>query len=223
MLKPSIAIFLAAALVSLSPLPTLAQKERPAVVRADLYSNRAFLHGDLASENLFSEQIIGTVESGLPAVVELFYRLVDREDNTVNGGVRVYELGYDVWEDRYLVKDMDSTAYYASFSQMSGAIEFLRGIKLLPLEGLANGDQYRLHFRVTVEPLRSRDREEMVQWMGQNMTGEVETSKRQMLNLNDLIQHFFAREKDGSNQSAWYQTEFFTPGTLPARDLGASP
>ncbi len=222
MLKRSIEILLAAALFILSPLPVFAQSERPAVVRANVYVDGGFVVGDLSSRHLFSDQIVGTVESGLPAVVELLYRLVGRDDKAVDGGVRVYELGYDVWEDRYSVAGSDSTAYYASFVTMGGAVEHLRGIKLLPISRLQDDAEYSLHFKVAVHPLRSRDRDDMVEWMGENMMGQGDTEKRQMLNLNDLIQHFFSREKSGDNQSAWFETPYFRPARLRAQGEGAS-
>lgn len=222
MLKRSIEILLAAALVILSPLSAFAQSERPAVVRANVYVDRGFVVGDLSSRHLFSEQIVGTVESGLPAVVELLYRFVNRDNKTVDGGVRFYELGYDVWEDRYSIAGADSTAYYVSFPQMGGAVEQLRGIKLLPVASLQDDAEYALHFKVAVHPLRSRDRNDMVEWMGENMMGQGDSEKRQMLNLNDLIKHFFSREKSGDNQSPWFETPYFQPARLRARGEGAS-
>ena len=91
----------------------------------------------------------------------------------VNGGVRLYELGYDVWDDRYLVKGADSTRYYTSFPKMGAALEQLRSIKLIPVGDVDGAGEYSLRFSVTVHPLRSRDRAQMVEWMGQKKTMEL--------------------------------------------------
>ena len=204
-----------AVLPMIGSAPAFAQANRPTIVRARVYVDHGFIASDLTSRNLFSEQIVGTVQSGLPAVVELLFKLVNADEKMVNGGVRLYELGYDVWDDRYLVKGADSTRYYTSFSKMGAALEQLRSIKLIPVGDVDGAGEYSLRFSVTVHPLRSRDRAQMVEWMGQNVTGEIESSRKQMLNLNDMIRHFFSREKEVTNRSPWFETEFFRPGALP--------
>ena len=60
--------------------------DRPAILRADVFVSGGLIVSDLTSDNLFSDQVIGTVESGLPAVVELLYSLVTRENKAVSGG-----------------------------------------------------------------------------------------------------------------------------------------
>jgi hypothetical protein len=174
--------------------------------------------GELTSGNLFSEQVIGTVESGLPAVVELLYSLVTRDNKTVNRGLHAFELRYDVWEDFYSVEGMDSTMRFDTFDRMAAAIEHLRKIEIVPVSIVSANTEYAVEFSIAVHPLRGRENQ-IVGWVGENVrSGNDETWREQVLNLNDLIERFFANEKSASGRnerSEWYRTGFFSPGRLP--------
>jgi hypothetical protein len=194
--------------------PALAD-ERPHVSGARLYVSGNMLVGDLRAGGLFSEEIAGTVKSGLPAVVELLFSLDTRSKEVINRGILAYELRYDVWEDRYMIKDVDSTFVFQTFDAMSRAIENLQHIAIAPVTVLNQNDDYSIRFSIAVYPLRGREQRRIVGWFGDTVRGEENSSKNQMLNLNDLIEHFFAREKDVANRSKWFRTDAFKPGLLP--------
>jgi hypothetical protein len=213
MLKAAITILLA--ITSTVGVVRAQSRERPEIVEARVYVVGEFLVGDLRSRGLFSEQVAGTVQSGLPAVVELLFSIVAGRDNTVNRGILAYELQYDVWEDHYMITDVDSTRYYPSFGQMSAAMQNLKKVRVIPLTAIDEGADYTLRLSVAVHPLRSREQNRIVGWIGENVSGDTEAAThKQMIDLNGLIRHFFAREKDVSNRSEWYQTDTFKPGLL---------
>ena len=91
---------------------------RPAVIGIDLYALNGQLTGDITARGLFSERIVGTIQSGLPAVVEVFYLLVETSGNTIEKGVHSYALKYDIWDDTYSVTGQDSTVFLPSFEAM---------------------------------------------------------------------------------------------------------
>jgi len=188
---------------------------RPIIVDAKIYVGGEFLRSDLKSSGLFSQQIRGTIESGLPAVVELLFRLV-ANSKTVDQGILAYELGHDVWEDHYTIRGVDSTRFFPSMSQMSSTIEQLRRIAIVPIRDLEPESQYHLQFMITVHPLRGREQRKIAGWVDETVRGEERGSwRRQVLNLNDLINHFFSREKDVTNRSDWFLTRTFKPALLP--------
>ena len=117
---------------------------RPTIVSAKIYVMQGQLTGDLVAENLFSERIIGTVQSGLPAVVELMFKLTEGKNMIVNRGLVVYELGYDVWSDRYSIAEVESTRVFSSFDEMDTAIRRLHGISIgsLDIHRDNAGDKY---------------------------------------------------------------------------------
>jgi hypothetical protein len=193
-----------------------ARAEKPVILGASLSSSDGLLVGDLTCAGIFSERIAGTIQSGLPAVVELLYRLVRDEGGTAIRGLHAYELRYDVWEDRYSMKGDSGTTEFASFEGISNSIEHLRSVAIIPIARLDRDAAYAVQFSIAVHPLQGMERERIAGWVGEQMRNDADDSWREnVLDLNDLIQHFLSREKDTANRSPWYQTEFFKPGDLP--------
>jgi hypothetical protein len=212
-------------LFCLAGLPALglAAGERPEVSGADVYVAGGIIMSDLRCGGLFSEEIIGTVQSGLPAVVELLYVVTNRDDKTVKRGIHSYELYYDVWEDVYSIGRSDSSSCYSSFEAMSGAVEALRGVSIIRLQRLDTGAEYSISFSIAVHPLRGTEREKLEGWVGDTVGGrESGAWHEQVLNLNELIKRFFSRGKETSKRSEWFRTGFFSPRDLPGtkRDTG---
>jgi hypothetical protein len=191
-----------------------------AVLAVHLYISNEMVTSDIKSTGLFSEQIAGTIQSGLPAVVEFFYSLEAHDRGSIRRGVLTFELIYDVWDDYYSVKGTDTTHTYTTYDAMTRAVQNLRCVALVPLHKLNAEGEYFFRLAVTVNPLRGSDRKKIAGWVGENVRGGSagnESWREQVLNLNDLIQHFFTKRKD-TNRSEWFRTEFFKPGELLVHD-----
>lgn len=190
----------------------------PAILAVHLYIANDIVTGDIKSTGLFSDRIAGTIQSGLPAVVEFFYSLEARDHGSVKRGVLSYELTYDVWDDFYSIEGADTVTTFPTYTAMTTAVQNLRYIALVPVHAMKFEGDYSIHLGVAVNPLRGSDRKKIAGWVGENARGAANESWReQVLNLNDLIQHFFTKRKD-SNRSDLFQTKFFNPTTLLVHD-----
>jgi hypothetical protein len=190
----------------------------PSILACHLYISNEMLTGDIKSADLFSERIAGTIQSGLPAVVEFFFSLEARNHGSVQRGVLSYELNYNVWDDYYSVESSDSVRTYPTYEAMTQAVQNLRYIALIPVRNMEPDGEYFLRLGVAVNPLCGSDRKKIAGWVDENVRGESgESWREQVLNLNDLIQHFFAKRKD-ANRSEWFQTKFFKPAALLEHD-----
>jgi hypothetical protein len=214
------ALILASAfLLGLWPQSVRAGEARPAIVRVRLSIDGGYVAGDVTTAGLFSERIVGTVQSGLPAVVDLFFDLAALGGGTIREDVRSFTLRYDVWGDTYSIEGPDTTLSFATFAGMQRAIEHVRGVRLAPFGAFDPGRSYRLRMSVMISPLRGVDRDKIAGWVSENMrSSEDDSWREQVLNLNDLISHFFSRERGDVNRSGWYESAFFKPGGLPAGD-----
>jgi hypothetical protein len=193
-----------------------ARDERPAIVDIDLYAKGEHLVADVTSRGLFSERITGTVESGLPAVVELFYHLVGPGGSSLEGGVRSYSLEYDVWDDVYSVSGPDTTVMLPSLEAMRSIIEHMKSISLVPIEKMAPGRTYFVQMSIAVSPLQGTEREEMEGWVKQNVESRGSSWHEQMLNINELIERFFSGDDGSGMRSEWFKSESFEPRRLTA-------
>jgi hypothetical protein len=190
--------------------------ERPAIASARVYVEHSRIVTDLDCARLFSEQIIGTVESGLPAVVELLYKLTDDEDKDVRRGVHTYRLHYDVWDDVYALERGGASETFSSFIELRSAVERMRAVPIVPVDDIEPGGVYAIELSIAVHPLRGGEQKRIVGWVDENVRGTSDGSwHEQLLNVNGLIHRFFSRDRDDSNRSEWFRTIMFTPASLP--------
>jgi hypothetical protein len=193
-----------------------AADERPVVAGTTVYVSGGRIVCDVTCGGLFSERIVGTIESGLPAVVELLYTLEREGGGTVESGVHTFELGYDVWEDVFSVEAGDSSTYFESFDVLKTAIERLRGVPLAPMGRVDPAGVYTVHVTVAVHPLSGSDHRRIEGYVEEAVGARTHDSWReQVLNINDLIGWFFSRDKGTTHRSDVYRTAAFTPGSLP--------
>jgi hypothetical protein len=196
-----------------------AEDQRPEIDRVGISAEHGFVSGEVVSTGLFSDRVVGTLKSGLPAVVDLLYYFSARSGGVTAEDVLSFSLLYDVWEDSYTVEARDTSSSFASFASLQQAIEHLQHVKLIPTDQLQPDKSYRLHMSVMVNPLRGVDRDKMTDWVSENMrTNQDNTWREQVLNLNELISHFFSRERGAVNRSRWFETPFFTLDTLTAQN-----
>jgi len=189
--------------------------ERPAITRAAVYVAGEVLVGDLDCADVFSEEVVGTVESGLPAVVEVLYELVGPGGKRMRRGLHSIELRYDVWDDVYSLDRGDTVLSFDSFVGMSSAVEHLRGVAVVPLRDLEGEAEYTVAFAIAVHPLRGSEEEEIAGWVDEQVAGSSSRSWRErLLNVNDLIARFFSHDKDTTSRSEWLHTASFRPSRL---------
>ncbi|MCB2229830.1 DUF4390 domain-containing protein [bacterium] len=194
-----------------------AEEPRPTIESLRLSVEGGYLAADVASSGLFSERITGTVQSGLPAVVDLFYYLATLDGGTAVENVLSFSLRYDVWEDVYTIDSGDTVVSYTSLPQMKQAIQTLHDLRLVSLDSIDPSRSYRVHMSIMINPLRGADRDQIAGWVRENVQASEDDSWHgQVLNLNELISHFFSKEGGVVNQSSWYKSDIVKPDSLRA-------
>ena len=196
-----------------------AEEPRPTIVSVRLAVEDGYITGDVTSSGLFSERITGTVQSGLPAVMDVFYYFSTLDGGTLAENVLSFSLSYDVWEDVYSMEASDTTMTFPTFDGMQQAIQELQHLTLVSLDSLDTSRSYRVHMSIMINPLRGADREQIAGWVSENMrTSEDDSWHGQVLNLNELISHFFSRERGVVNRSSWYKSAFVRTDSLQTLD-----
>ena len=199
----------------LAALPASARapsSERPVISDVHLYTDGSTLFCDLSSDGMLSDRISGTVRSGLPAVVELFYHLKTKGRGVSIEGIYSWSLRYDVWEDIYSVSDGDTTVTLESIESMENLISRLRGISLAPFSRLVAGKRFTVKFSIAVNPFSGSAGRQVEGWIEESAGARQESTWReQVLNVNDLISHLFSRNRDAASHSEWFETDPVTP------------
>jgi hypothetical protein len=191
-------------------------EERPFISGAEVYVSRGRIVCDVECGGLLSERVAGTVQSGLPVVVELVYSLEVRDGKAVTSGVHSYELLYDVWDDVYSIRAGDSTSTFDTFDAMGSAIENLHDVPIAAVESVEAVSEYAVSLTVAVHPLKGSESQRVEGFVEEAVGARAHGSWReQVLNINDLISRFFSRDKGTSNRTDVYHVPFFRPRSLP--------
>lgn len=185
----------------------------PRIEHVRLYTDGALLLCDVRASGLIGEREEGTVRSGLPAVVELFYHLRSKGYGEARG-VRSWSLRYDVWEDEWSVSGPDTTVMLSSFEEMERMASRLERVSILPLSRIASGGEFTVRFRIAVNPLSGSEGGRIDSWIEESV-GESGSWREQVLSVSDLIGHFFSGGEDAASTSGWYESEPVDPGRLP--------
>jgi hypothetical protein len=163
----------------------------------------------IVSSGLFSEQVVNTVESGLPAVVELLYRVVDARDHALRRGLYTMEIRCDVWNDVYSLARDDTSYTYASFALVAAAVEQLQRVRVMPVSALRGVTSIAVECNIAVYPLRGKEQREIVGWVEEQVGGQSSrTWREQVLNIDDLIQRLQSR--DSGRRSDWLRSAVYT-------------
>jgi len=190
--------------------------QQPSILSVKLYIKNGYLTGDIFSTGLFSDRITGTIQSGLPAVVKLDYRLIDIRTYTIFEGEISWKLQYDLWDNIYSVSDGDTTSILNSFESMKHLMENLRAVSLLPARKMIKGRPYKLALRISVSPFRmDKSAKEISSGIEENLRSYDEGSRREkVLDLNSLVSLFLKRKKGMVDASGWYRSKIFSPEKL---------
>lgn len=185
---------------------------RPRITRVDVTTANHQIVCTIVSTGLFTDQVVNTVESGLPAVVELLYRVVDSRDHALRRGLYTMEIRCDVWNDVYALARDDTSYTYPSFALVSAAVEQLQRVPVMPLSALSDATSISVEWSIAVYPLRGKEQEDIVGWVEEQVGGQSSrTWREQVLNIDDLIQRLQSR--DAGRRSEWFRSPVYP---LPA-------
>jgi len=155
------------------------------------------------------------VQSGLPAVVDFFYLLMESGGGTVLEGVQSYSLEYDVWDDEYSVTGNGAVTPLPTLDAMRSMIEQMRNMSLVPADRMLMDHAYSVRMSVAVNPLQGTDKRKMAGWIRENVNSSREDYwHEQVLNVNELISHFLSREEGSARISEWFDSPLFRPEQL---------
>ena len=184
--------------------------ERPQITRVDVTTVGSEIVCTIVSTGLFTEQVVNTVESGLPAVVELLYRVVDSRDHSLRRGLYSLEIRCDVWNNVYALVRDDTSYTYTSFALVSAAVERLEHVPVMPLSALHDATDISVEWAIAVYPLRGKEQENIVGWVQEQVGGQSSrTWREQVLNIDDLIQRLSS--KDTGRRSDWFRSPSYRP------------
>jgi len=178
---------------------------KPAVRGDTLTVSAAFL-------NLFSEKIVGTIQSGLPSIIDIEIKLTDsRKKKTALSFSRT--LQYDIWNEQYFVDDGDSIQTFSDFKTVQKNYSRLDFYPVSVLSPISGSLEYLIEFSVAIVPITTRQADKFSNWLlDPNQTEENVASDNRAggfkMNLNKLVSFFVSGKKRSRYRSQWHSLKF---------------
>ena len=164
-------------------------------------------------KNLFSKKIVGTIQSGLPSIVEIQIKLLEGTRQIVRKPIS-RSIEFDVWEERYLVRSPDTTQVYLEFEQVKRASNRLLNAFLISRALLAAAKNYTIQIRVGIVPISAHQANKVSYWLeNPNQSEEAIASDNRSsgfsLNINKLVSFFVSNKKGSQFSSKWFSSRPF--------------
>ncbi len=164
-------------------------------------------------KNLFSKKIVGTIQSGLPSIVEIQIKLLGGTKQIVRKPIS-RSIEFDVWEERYVVRSQDTTEVYFDFEQVKQAANRLLNVVLISKGLLTATQNYTIQIRVGIVPISAHQANKVSYWLeNPNQTEEAVASDNRAsgfsLNINKLVSFFVSNKKGSQFSSKWFSSRPF--------------
>lgn len=165
-------------------------------------------------KNLFSKKIIGTIQSGLPSIIEIQIKLLEEGKKQVVRKVMSKRIQFDIWEERYSISDKDSTEIYLDFEQVKQAGSRLQNELLGSRNLLIRNKDYTIEIQVGIVPISAGQANKVSNWLeNPNQTEEAVAADNRAsgfrLNVNKLVSFFVSNKKGSQFRSRWYSSTPF--------------
>lgn len=164
-------------------------------------------------KNLFSKKIVGTIQSGLPSIVEIQIKLLEGTKQIVRKPIS-RSIEFDVWEERYVVRSPDTTEVYFEFEKVKRATNRLLNAFLISKALLAATKNYTIQIRVGIVPISAHQANKVSYWLeNPNQSEEAIASDNRSsgfsLNINKLVSFFVNKKKGSQFSSKWFSSRPF--------------
>lgn len=182
-------------------------KIKPDIVRENLCVSALL-------ENLFSEQIEGTILSGLPALIYIDIRLLSQNNDKEIRREIALKIVHDVWKDIFFI-EMDNERFStSSFDSAKARISHLHNIKIANLRVLQIHGSYHILIRAEVVGISKVQSDKLRDWIIQsNETSEQHTAEKResgfWFSLTRLVSSLIGRNKKSEFRTDWRQSEIF--------------
>lgn len=215
---------LAAALVAvcLGPAAAAPDGEPIRVVEVTPAVVDGVLRAGARCADLFSPRSLSTLQSGLPAVLQLEVRLQrhTRAQTLLGLGQGEYEtvrtvraarsISYDVWDERYTVRGPGEQQAFTDVAAAQAAVAVFPPHELAAVAALDKGATYRLRARVQLLPISPEQGGRIADWLRDpdQMTGQANPDGGGSfdLDVNQLLSVLWGRGKPTRDRSDWHDS-----------------
>ncbi len=170
-------------------------------------------------EDLFAPKIVSTIRSGLPAIIQLDFRL-QANGKEKTRALQIVEVKYDIWSQRHRLTFSDTVRFVAAFEDMKKVLSDFETRAFSSWPPPENSAALQLRLRVAVVAISAEQSRQLLQRLASSdyESGRSATEAGRSgfsLNLNDMISFFFGGEQRAHGLSNWAISPPFLPPSPP--------
>jgi len=147
----------------------------------------------LATEGLPGEKLLQSMRSGLVSAVDLDLAVLDDREKVVGGNRISLQLGFDLWEEIFSVRNDGSERRFRSIDDLEAYLAELGAVPVIPIDLLAPEARYRLRIGLQVHPIAPAEQERVEDAIsGDQRPGrEGQDQQETSVSLGRLIRFFY--------------------------------
>jgi len=164
--------------------------------------------------DLFAPKIVGTIKSGLPALLNFDMRLHEESGHEIWRGDQSWKILYDLWTEKYRLRMTAEEKFFDSFSSLEEFCRRFQSGPLLTQSHFQRDKKYRVRVQVIVIPISSRQKEQLRNILEASESGQESNpaeSRRNSfsVNISQLISFFMSGKSQPEGASEWSESAAF--------------
>ncbi len=164
--------------------------------------------------DLFAPKIVGTIKSGLPAVLNFDIRLIEEAGREVWRGNQSWKILYDLWTEKYRLRILHDDKIFDNFQTLEQFCKEFQSGPILPLAHFQRDKRYRLRLQVMVIPISSRQKEQLRDLLESSESGQegnpAESRRNSFsVNISQLVSFFMGNKTTPQGASEWGESPAF--------------
>ncbi len=163
----------------------------------------------LATDGLPGEKLLQSMRSGLVSAVQLDLVLLDAREDVVAGHQVFLQLGFDLWEEVFSVRDDGAERRFRTLADLQAYLAELADVPVAAVDQLAPDARYRLRVALQVHPIAPAQRERVESVIAGGRRPPLAGQDRQeaQVSLGRLIRLFYKSDGGSGGQetlSGWF-------------------
>ena len=156
---------------------------------------------DVVVENILQDDILKTLLAGIPLELKINGSLLNKTQQTVFQKLFHSRVSYDVWEEHFWIMDFQQKIMdFEDLAAVQQWINTIHGLVLTDQSVLVPQTAYTIHVQLEIFILGKNENQQLKWWIENSDQTEEDLASRERstgfrLNLNQLVQMFFSREK----------------------------
>ena len=160
----------------------------------------------------FSEKITGTIQSGLPTLLEIETIVFDQKHQELSRHLFARRISYNMWEERYRIDEPDSTLFFSSFEKFKKACLQLRSTPIFKVITIQGQRRIFVRARAGIRLMSDNQNQQLTGWLNRSYQTQQaystdEKSSGFRLSFGALVSFFMGDSQNNADKSAWHQFE----------------